>query len=306
MARKRTVQRKPWWKCQEEIAFLFEKLFRPIEAQVLHDTRRRDAVGVMRQLDVGVIDERLGERRVVALVEVQKRKSRVGIEEFGGWIYKRDSLNANELVVVSEQGFTRPTLAHVRKLHSDRVRLGKLHEVETGVIERINSTCLGVTRILDIWWFASAFVQFADANEVRGVNIHKLDTESPIFEATPNRGGSATSLMGLIRQGESSRGEVTSGDMLPFIVDVDSTLSFAGRPLKRILITAEKQRRIWEPNTRFYAYEEQHPNSTQRGIAIVSTFRVDYSRTGTLTLVITPDEAGTAGSARVAGQFQFS
>jgi hypothetical protein len=101
-------QGKLWWKSQEEIASIFERLFRPIEERV--------RVGVMRQLDVGVIDERAGENRIIALVEVQKRKARVGIEDLGTWIYKKQTLNAQELVAVSEQGFTRSAIKHVQQL----------------------------------------------------------------------------------------------------------------------------------------------------------------------------------------------
>ena len=134
---------------------MFEKLFRPFEAEILHDTRHRDVVGKLRQLDVGVIDAASGEKKVKAFVEVQKRKSSVGITDFGNWIYKRDTLKARELVVVSENGFTRSVVDHVKKLHPDTVRLGTLHEVETGFIERVNSTLIGITRIIDQWWFAS-------------------------------------------------------------------------------------------------------------------------------------------------------
>ena len=235
-------QNKQWWKTQEMTA-IFERLFRPIEVQVLHDTRQRDVVGVMRQLDVGVIDERAGEKRVVSLVEVQKRKARVGLEDLGSWIYKQRTLGARELVVVSERGFTRPALAHVRQLHADRVRLGKLHEVETGFIERINTTLLGITRIFDLWWFASIFIQYADADEIARVDTNGLDLEVPIF-------GDA-SVMGLIRHGEAAVGQVPPGQMHALIVEVDRRLSYSGRPLKRVLITAEKQGRIWDSQRRF-------------------------------------------------------
>jgi hypothetical protein len=294
-----TNQRKPWWRVQEEVAFIFEKLFRPIEAHVLHDTRQRDVVGVLRQLDVGVIDEFSGERRVLALVEVQKRKARVGLEDLGSWIYKRDTLKANELVVVSEKGFTRPVLAHVQRLHGEKVRLGRLHEVETGLIEKIGSTCLGVTRVLELWWFASIFVQYADADEIGRVETNGLDVEAPIF--------GVESPMGLIRQGEAQRGNIPPGQMHALTVEIEGSLTYGGRPLKRVLITAEKQRRIWDPKTRFYAYEELHPTNMQRGIAIISTFRLDPSRNGKMTLVISPDDDNLAGgNARIMGQFEFT
>ena len=194
---------KPWWKMQEEIAFLFEKLFRPIEDHVLHDTRQRDVVGVLRQFDVGVIDTASGEKNVLALVEVQKRKARVGIEDLGSWIYKQQTLKAKELVAVSEHGFTRSVIIHVQKLHAENVRLGKLHEVETGFIEQINSTCLGVTRRFDNWWFASIFVQYSDRDEIAVVPTSSLDVEAPLL--------GSISPMGLIRVVEAQKGLLPSG-----------------------------------------------------------------------------------------------
>jgi hypothetical protein len=290
---------KPWWRIHEEVAALFERLIQPIEAAVQHDVRHRDVVGVLRQLDVGVIDESYGERRVHAFVEVQKRSEKVGMKDFGNWIYKLETLPAKELIIVSEVGFSASVLRHVRQRYAKTVRLGVLHETETGFIERINSTCLGLDRVLDQWWFASIFVQFADADEIARVEMSGLNTEENIF--------SQISPMGLIRFAESVNGDIPAGRMQSLIIEADEHLRYLGRPIRRILITAEKQRLIWEPQTKFYAYEEIHPQNEQRGIAIISNFKVDASRTGTLTLVISPDPANIAGNnARIAGQLEFT
>jgi hypothetical protein len=288
-----------WWRVHEQLAALFERLFRPLELHVLHDIRSRDIVGQLRQLDVGVIDPSVGEKRVHALVEVQKRKAKVGLDDLGNWIYKRDTLQAKELVVVSERGFSRPVIEHASKLHTDTVRLGTLHEVETGFIERINATCVGVTRILDFWWFASIFVQYADVDEIKRVELQALDVEAKVF--------GVESPMGLIRQMEGQHGTIPAGTMHALTVEeCQAVLSYDGHPVKRVLITAEKQRRVWEPVTHFYAYEEVHPVPGHRGIAIISSFRVDGSKSGTLTLVISPDAEKTTGNyARIAGQFEF-
>jgi len=290
----------PWWRVHEQVAAVFERLFQPLEALVLHDVRRRDIVGQLRQLDVGVLDTLSGEQEVRALVEVQKRKGSVGLADLGNWIYKRDTLQAKELVAISDRGFSRPVLEHAKKLHADGLRLGTLHETEGGFIERINSTCLGFVRVLDIWWFVSIFVQYADVDEITNVNLQGLDTEANVF--------GTTSPMGLMRQMEAELGNAPSGTMHVCMTEVqDASLRYEGRPLKRVLITAEKQRRIWEPVTHFYTYDEVHPNRGQRGIAIVSTFRVDQSRTGKLILVISPDLENITGNyAKVAGQFEFS
>jgi hypothetical protein len=183
---------------------LGEKLFRPLEKEILYDTRERDIVGRLRQLDVGVIDSTSGENRVKALVEVQKRKSKVDLEDFGNWIYKRKTLQAQELIIVSEKGFTTSVVEHVKKLHSENVKLGILHEVDTGFIEQVDSTCLGITRILDQWWFASIFVQYGDADEVATVELGQLpNTEENIF--------GQESPMSLIRFVEKQQGERPSG-----------------------------------------------------------------------------------------------
>jgi hypothetical protein len=292
-------RRHEWWRNHEEVVAVFERFFQPLEATVLHDTRQRDVVGVSRQLDVGIFDDITGERRVRGLVEVQKRKSKVGMEDLGSWIYKRDTLNASELVVVSESGFATPVLKHVKTLHHDTVRLGTLHETQTGFLERINSTCLGITRIYDTTWFAAILVQFADADEIKLINLQGLNTEEKIF------GGQSP--MDLVRLNEAQSGGPVPGTMHTLIYEgIEGALSFDGRPLSRIIITYEKQRRIWEPQTRFYAYDEVHPNLGQKGIAIISTFRVDEARTGKLTLVISPDpEKVTGNYARIAGQFEF-
>jgi hypothetical protein len=158
---------------------------------------------------------------------------------------------------------------------------------------------LGITRIFDLWWFASIFVQYADADEIDRVELSGVDTEANIF--------GATSPMGLIRHVEAQHGDISPGGMHALALSIVQPLTFGGRPIKRVLITAEKQRRIWDPATHFYAYEEMHPSKMQKGIAIVTTFRVDLSRTGTLTLVILPDpEDATGRKARVAGQFEFA
>lgn len=292
-ARKR---KKPWWKIQEEVSFLFEKLFRPLEREILHDTRQRDIVGVLRQLDVGVINSGSVQSPVKALVEVQKRKSKVGIEEFGSWIYKRSTLRADELIIVSREGFTRAVVAHAKR---ENVRLGMLREVDTGYIKDIDSTFLGTTRVWNKWWFASIFVQYEDSDEIDVIEPQP-DYETKIFgPASP---------MDLIRMVEKNQGNRPSGQMLTFRVKGNGKLSYRERPLKVVMITAEKQRRIWNPKAHFFAYDEVYPNRAARGIAMVSEFRWDDARSGTLILVISPDIDHVTGErdARIAGQFEFT
>jgi hypothetical protein len=288
---------KPWWKTHEEVSFLFEKLFRPLEKEILHNTWRRDIVGVLRQLDVGVIDADSGQNRVKAFVEVQKRKTKVNLKDFGNWVYKRNTLQADELIVVSEEGFTKPVLTHAKK---ENVRLGMLHETESVFIADINSTLLGTTRVWDKWWFASIFVQYEGADEIAAVDFQKIPTmEENIFgEASP---------IGLIERLVERHRNIPPGNMNIYIITCDDKLSYSGRPIKRVIITAEKQRRIWEPRTQFFAYDEVYPNRLQRGIAVISEFKWDDARVGRLTLVISPDTSHISGrGAHIAGQFELS
>lgn len=156
----------PWWKTYEKVAYLFETLLKPLETQILHDTRHRDVVEIFRQLDVGIIDDAAGEKRVKSFVEVQERRTRVNIQDLGDWDYKGRTLGASERTILSEKGFAASVLKHVKALHSDTIKLGLLHPIDIGWIERFNLTFLGTTRLWDVWWFASIMVQYADMDEI--------------------------------------------------------------------------------------------------------------------------------------------
>ena len=101
-------RRAPWCNMQQKLAFFFEQALRPLEAAILHDTRQRDVVGILRQLDVGIIDGNAGIKTVKSFVEVQKRKKKIGINDFGSWDYKRRTLNATEITIISEVGRSGP------------------------------------------------------------------------------------------------------------------------------------------------------------------------------------------------------
>lgn len=288
----------PWWRDHEKVSYLFEKLLKPFEAHIEHDTRHRDIVGMFRQLDVGVISETAGETRVKSFVEVQKRKTKVTIQDLGDWDYKRRTLLAEDMTIVSEAGFSKSVLEHVKKLHQGKVRLGKLHETQHGLIEKFNSTCLGIVRIYEPWWFIAIFVQFADKDEISAVQMNvNLNYEDKLF-------GTA-SPMDLVRNAES-QGSFPPR-MLSLIMDCTGAgLTYDNRLIKRVMIAAEKQRRIWEPKTRFYAYSGVYPTAGQQGIAIILDFKID-DRSGRLILVIVPDPDNVAGNyASIAGQFEVT
>ncbi len=290
---------KPWWKIHEEIAALFERLYRPIEMEIRNDMRQRDIVGTLRQLDVGVIDPASPEASVNAFVEVQKRRSVVGIDDFGNWMYKLNTLNAKEMVVVSEKGFSKSVVNHVKKLYPDTVRLGLLYKVETGFLKKFDVKTIDVKRVLNVWWFASILVQYDDDGEIENVTL-PTDTTEKIF--------GAISPMGLIEYIEREQGERASGRMHTFVIRAkDQSLSYKDRIVKCVVMVAEKQKRIWNPKTLFFTYEEVYPQHSQRGIAVISEFAVDLSRQGKLVLVISPDENNLSGrNAKLSGQFEFT
>jgi hypothetical protein len=296
----RSKRRQPWWKIHERVSFLFEILLKPFETEICHDTRFRDVVGRFRQLDVGVIDNSTGSKYVKSFVEVQKRKAKVGLPNLGDWDYKRRTLGASEMTIISEVGFTASVIAHVKKLHPDTINLGMLYPVSTGLIEKFNSTCLGVTRIYDTWWFASNVIQYQEDGELDLVPLDiSDDQETKIF--------GPASLMDLVRSADIQLGGIVPGEMKTLIVNCpESSLTYKGRYLKRVVIVVEKHRKIWEPRTRFFAYSSVYPTKGHRGIAIISDFKIDPGRTGKLILVVIADPDNLSGNhARVAGQFEI-
>jgi hypothetical protein len=202
------------------------------------------------------------------------------------------------MTIISETGFNSTVIDHVKALHADTVRLGLIHPVEIGLIERFNSTCLGTVRVFDLWWFAAIVLQYADKDEIGIVPLETItDLETKIFDAA--------SPMDLIRKLEAEQGDIPPGKIGTFVFQF-TNLSYAGRMLNRIIILAEKQRRIWEPKTRFFAYAGVYPIRGQQGIAFISDFRVDFNRSGRLVLVLLPDPENVSGNmVRIAGQFEF-
>jgi hypothetical protein len=293
-------RRQPWWKIHEKVCFLFEKLLKPLESDIRHNTQQRDIVGIYRQLDVGIIDDSKGERRVKSFVEVQKRKKRVGLPNLGDWEYKRKTLGASEMTIISEAGFANSVIAHVNSLHPNTIKLGKLHPVETGLIERFDTTCLGITRTWDNYWIRTVLVQFADD--------YRIEHLSYDWDANPETKAFGTaSVMDLVRNVESQRGNLPPG-MHSIIINCNSiNLNYKESKLQCVIIILEKVRKIWEPLTRFFAYSGVYPATGQQGLAIISDFKVDHLKTGKLILVVLPDLENLSGNhAMIAGQLEIS
>lgn len=118
--RKRTAT--PWLVHERLVAFL-EKTIAPgsivrhnVKMPVLgSNTRRR------RQCDVVVLAGK-PPRQTTTIVEVQKRGRKVGISEFHGWLAKMNEIGANQLICVSERGFSRDVVEAAAK-HGSQVKL---------------------------------------------------------------------------------------------------------------------------------------------------------------------------------------
>jgi hypothetical protein len=117
---------KEWWKDHEQLGLVFESTFRPLQ-EIVKNVWQRDIVGVYRQLDIGIFENE--EKVVSGFVEIQKRAGKVGVKDFGNWIYKMQTLGAKELVALSEAGFTQPVFTHVRQLHANSVKLARIYQL---------------------------------------------------------------------------------------------------------------------------------------------------------------------------------
>jgi hypothetical protein len=89
------------WRSAEEIVAMIEKALSP-HAIVEHDVMLPVVTGggeYKRQCDVVI---RMGprHRQTLTIVEVQKRRKKVGPADFGGWLEKMKEVGANELLCV--------------------------------------------------------------------------------------------------------------------------------------------------------------------------------------------------------------
>ncbi|MDX1963362.1 MAG: hypothetical protein SFX18_09430 [Pirellulales bacterium] len=255
-----------WWKDQEQLGFVFERAFHPFE-NVHRNTKQRDAVGVLRQLDVGIIEK--GKRSVRAFVEIQKRAVKVGIEDFGNWIYKMQTLKAKELIALSEAGFTQPVFKHVKELHPRSVRLARIYQVEDGRIENPLTEFMGVLGAVENkWGFAAVFYQ-TDKNEVSSMSI---SPEDKVFD---HPSGPSLSLMDFIRH---FKVDWENSQFHALTCDLEEGFSWRGNVLRRLMLCVEYRRKISKAKNIFYAYEEEYPVKHRRGICVVSDFMIGDNR----------------------------
>ena len=80
-----------------------------------------------------------GEQAVSIFVEIQKRTGKVGMKDFGNWVYKMQTLPAKGLVGLSEAGFTQPVLKHVKRLHQNSVSTFDSHKYDLIVASKVST-----------------------------------------------------------------------------------------------------------------------------------------------------------------------
>ncbi|WP_170788907.1 restriction endonuclease [Ruegeria lacuscaerulensis] len=117
-------------KLQERVVAALERHINP-NAKIESDVNLpvlEEGVSGKRQFDV-LIREGNEPRETLSVVEVQKRKSKVGPDQFNAWLEKMREVGAQHLICVSEKGFTKTVLQRARK-HGPTVRLLTLRELE--------------------------------------------------------------------------------------------------------------------------------------------------------------------------------
>ncbi|MBI4021354.1 MAG: restriction endonuclease [Candidatus Aenigmarchaeota archaeon] len=85
--------------------------------------------GNSRQFDV-VIRYGIPERQFVAVVEVQDRNEKVGIETLQSWIEKMKSVGAHRLICVSTAGYTQPAITEAVTKYGPFISLMTLEELK--------------------------------------------------------------------------------------------------------------------------------------------------------------------------------
>jgi hypothetical protein len=272
-----------WWKDYEQLAHLFERAFRPLQ-EVLHDIWMDDAAGEPRQLDVAIFVA--GEEGLHGFAEVQKRKSKVGLKDFGDWIYKMQTLGASELVALSEAGFARTVRKHVEELHAGRVRLARIYEIPDGAIEELGTRFIGIHGLENLWRFPGVFYQTVD-DEISAIAGNPVDVHAKSF--THVASGARLSLMDVVLSA-GIRPTALAGDYYNATIDLGGELLWGDKRLKRLMACIEIKPRIQKTPNRFFAYAEEFPIPGRRGICCVAELMID-GKPATMRVVAVPTES---------------
>lgn len=123
-------QRDKEWKKTEKLVSVIEKFLTP-DSRIEHN-HWLPVVGShrKRQCD-NVIFIKSGNKEIKYLVEVQKRKGKVAIGTFEGWVKKMQRVDAQGLICVSEKGFPKSIIEEVKNHYgSNTITLITLKEVD--------------------------------------------------------------------------------------------------------------------------------------------------------------------------------
>lgn len=253
---------KDWWKQHEKLALVVERALRPLQ-EVHANTKVRDLASVLRQLDVAVVDK--DTKLVTGLVEVQKRLTKVGIHDYGGFVQKRERLPAKTLVILSEAGFTAPVLKHARKFDAETVRLARIFELEDGTVSLagFRTMVTGTTEVANRYNIMGTFCQWADDE----MSVPFIDANAPFFDADSGR---QVSIMDIL----TGPGVPSTQGINNLCMHFDGELSRDGKRLRRLMVCYEFLTIMTERETRFFAYDEVFPSVGRQGVFMLSRLNV--------------------------------
>ncbi|HYG50851.1 MAG TPA: hypothetical protein VD905_08100, partial [Flavobacteriales bacterium] len=173
------------WQIAEKLAATFERFLTSdsvvqhnIKLPVLGKPNRRP-----RQCDV-VITFGKAPTTTIAIVEVQKRKSKPRLTTFHGWIKKMREVGAQQLICVSEAGFPSSIVEEVKYSYGKTIALMTLKEFDHLTNPEI-VTMLPYQIIMDKT-FKFLEIKFTEFDPKPLGGILKINTEDAIFKVRDN------------------------------------------------------------------------------------------------------------------------
>ena len=275
------------WRTHEEISGLFERAINPGSTINVSTPRdRTDITGARRQLDVEILTG-AGARQTRSIVEVQKRKQKVGINDYEGWIEKKRKLNAALLIGVSEQGFTDEALKAAQHSNPYDVKLGLLQIVDArDVHPHFKSQFDGLIEVNGLTTYLSDFSLHTTDGRVVEVGSRLFD--KPLF--------GSTTLQDLVNQALLGQWQPFEEKVLQITLPDQPTLkheSLADSPkIETVTVKAKYEVSIREPAVEYYLYKQIFPNEEIIGAcAIVENIRAN-NIAGSLAMIMLPDPKG--------------
>jgi hypothetical protein len=272
------------WLTHEEVSGLFERALN-LGSTVNVSTRRDrpDITGARRQLDVEILTG-TGNRQTRSIVEVQKRKQKVGINDYEAWIEKKRKLNAALLIGVSEQGFTDEALKAAQHSNPYDVKLGLLQIVDArDVHPHFKSKFEGFVEMNGLTTYLSDFE--LHTTDGRVVNVGSGLFNQPLF--------GSTTLQDLVNQALLGRWHPFEDQLLRITLQDQPTLkheSLTDSPtIETVIVRAKYEVSTREPAVEYYLYKQVFPNEEMIGACmIVENIRAN-NVAGSLAMILLPD-----------------